>query len=490
MNTALVLEIGSSWIKMAVFRALIGNHYVKGVSAIASTDLGEDAIASIIADFLKEQRIRKPNTIVVSFSRNAVTLRNLRIPSQDASEIEDMIKLHVGRQVPYAKEEIVSGYRVVGNDSMGNSKVVLAIVHRESIRKIFRILEKINLYTEKVELSSDGTLSWLNKALKPAESELDSFIVLDVDSNYTDFIIATFKDVFFSRVVAQGRESLLDLSQWDRFIGEMKQTLVISQGEEVAAKPSRIYLTGACEGIEALAERIKTEFGLPVETVGILKNIGVSKELNSARPAALGTVSFTSLFGLGLDAGRKRINFVLSEALIRKALKERSFDMIALGSAVMYIILIICGVYLEKLHNRQAYLDILNDRYKVIEIESSDLNEKTERIKRIKARLDTESVPINYIYGISKIMPSEIDITSLLFEQGEKVTLKGRAHEMSDVFKFITILEDSPYLQDIQTRYTRRRKSKGKDVTEFELLCPLEMEAIEKRMEEATGESS
>lgn len=42
---------------------------------------------------------------------------------------------------------------------------------------------------------------------------------------------------------------------------------------------------------------------------------------------------------------------------------------------------------------------------------------------------------------------------------------------MSDVFKFITILEESPYLKDIQSRYMTRKKIKGKDVNEFELIC-------------------
>jgi Tfp pilus assembly protein PilN len=309
----------------------------------------------------------------------------------------------------------------------------------------------------------------------------DPFVILDIDSNFTDFIVSSYENILFSRVMASGSEQLNDETKWQKFIGEMKQTLIISQGEEVLSKPSKIYLTGAVAKIKKIATLIETEFNLPVQIVEPLENMPVAKALAKDPEDVCDQVSFSPIFGLGLDAVKKKINFVLPEAQIRKSLRERGKEMIMFASCAMYLILVICGVYMEKMHNRQVYFDLLKTRYQKIAKEADSLNEKVERIKRIKSKLDTKASAINYLYEVSKLLPSEIVINNMSFQKDDKVTLKGRTIEMSDVFKFISTLENSPYFKDIQTRYTTRKKLKGKDVTEFELICPVELETKGKK---------
>lgn len=475
MNTTLVLEIGNPWLKMVFFKSGFGAFALKGVTAVKMEALSEEHISAKVTDFLKKVNAGKPQNIIISFSRNAVTLRNLRIPSVNPTEIDDMIKLHVGRQVPYAKEEIVNGYRVTGKDNLGYSKVMLAVVHRESIRKIFRILETAGLYTDKIELSSDGILAWLCRAVKlPVLKFTDAFIVLDIDFNFTDFLVATAESILFSRVVTSGLEQLSDESNWQKFLGEMKQAMVISQGEEITHKPVRIYVTGAVGHIKGLCSKLEIEFNMPVESVAPLAGITGARGMMKEPAEIFDRVSMSALFGLGVDPLKKKINFVLPEAQIRKSLRERHYDLIFFGSAVMYLILVICGIYLEKMANRQSYLDLLKDNYRKISIEAEGFNEKLERVKRIKSKLDINTTIINYIYEISRLMPPEIVLKNFDFEKGDKITIKGQAKEMSDVFKLITILEESLYLKDIQSRYMTRKKVQGRDINEFELICPVE----------------
>ncbi len=481
MTTSLVLEIGTSWLKLALFGTAFGGVSLKGLSILSAANLSEDMVSMGIIDFLKEHKIKKPQFITVSFSRSAVTLRNLRIPSTTASEIDNMIKLHVGRQVPYAKEEIVNGYRVIGQDAMGYSKVMLAIIHRESIRKIFRILDHAGLYTDKVELSSDGILSWLDKATKAGElKKADTFIILDIDAGFTDFIVSTSENILFSRVINQGAQQLTDTSKWQKFIGEMKQTMVISQGEEVIKKPTRIYMSGAIEEIKGLSKNIEAEFNLPVEAMEPLKNVSLAKKYLKNPMETLAKGSVSAVLGLGLEPATKRINFVLPEAQIRKTLKERGKDMIFLGSGLMYLILIVCGIYLEKMHNRESYLVLLEDRYKKIAVSAGGLDESLDRIKKAKSELNMETTAINYLSEISKLLPPEIVVTSISYQKGDKINLKGRALEMTDVPALSTTLEKSPDFKEVQTRYSTRKELKGTEIIEFELVCPFEKEGKEK----------
>jgi hypothetical protein len=261
----------------------------------------------------------------------------------------------------------------------------------------------------------------------------------------------------------------------------MKQTIVISQGEEVVQKPSKIYMTGIVENLKGLSSRIETEFNLPVHVIEPLVNIPVAKEVTKNPPELFRNASFSALLGLGLDTIKKKINFVLPEAQIRRVLKERSRDVILLGSTAMYLILIICGVYLEKLHNRQAYLDLLNGRYQKIVTQAENLNERVERIKRIKSKLDMKSTALNYIREVSLLLPQDFVLLSINYQKDEKVQFKGRAVELSDIFKFVTTLEKSPYFKDVQTSYTTRKRIKDRDVNEFEIVCPVEKSGPQKK---------
>ncbi|MFB3918805.1 MAG: PilN domain-containing protein [Candidatus Velamenicoccus archaeovorus] len=475
MTTTVVLEIGNIWLKVVVFKTALGAAHLRGVLAKDINGQDDNAIGRQIAEFLKGLNIKKPQNLVICFSRNSVTLRNLRIPSVNPSEIDDMIKLHVGRQVPYAKEEIVNGHSLIGRDAMGYSKIMLAIVHRENIRRIFRILEKAELYSDKIELSSEGVLSWLKGAVKMSEMKAeDACLILDVDSAYTDFIVASPAMILFSRVIASGAEQLKDPEKWPRFFGEMKQTMVISQGEEILQKPVRVYVVGAVGQLKGFISQVETEFNLPASVVQPLEGVQADKDIVKSPPEALDQTSFSSLFGLGLDLARKKINFVLPEAQIRRALRERTRDIVLFGSGMMYFILIVCGIYSEKLYNRKAYLKLLNERYKTIAVQADNLNEELERLKKIKSKLDTNTIVLNYLSGLSKILPPEILVVNLSFQKDERMVIKGQAAQMSDIFKFITTLEDSPYFKDVETRYTTRKKIKGKDINEFELICPLE----------------
>jgi Tfp pilus assembly PilM family ATPase/Tfp pilus assembly protein PilN len=477
MNISLVLEIGNPWLKIVLFRGVLGTTHIKAMAAFNSPNAGEEALSGHIAGFLKEQGVKKPQTILICFSRNAVTLRNLRIPSSNTNEIDDMIKLHVGRQVPYAKEEIISGHRVIGKDNMGYAKVMLAIVHRESVRKIFRILEKAGLYSDRMELSSDGVLSWLTRALKVGENRSqEAFILLDIDGNFSDFIVSSYDNILFSRVITLGVEQLADEAKWPKFIGEMKQTMIISQGEEVVQKPSRIFVTGAGAALARLVRTIETELNLPVESVETLTHQPMAKDATFNPKDALRTTSFSALLGLGLDAAKKKISFILPEAQIRKTLRERTREVIFFGTSAMYLMLAFCGIYFEKMHNKQSYSDVLAARYEKIASQAEDLSEKVARLQKIKSKLDTKSVALSYLYEISRLLPDEITVTSISFLKDDRLDIKGHAAQMSDIFKFVTTLENSPFFREVQSRYTTRKKVKGLDMNEFEIACPLETE--------------
>ena len=186
-----------------------------------------------------------------------------------------------------------------------------------------------------------------------------------------------------------------------------------------------------------------------------------------------GGVSISAVLGLALDTSRQRINFVLPEVQIRKTLKERSRDLILLGSLLMFILALSGGIFLAKVSNRTGYLKLLDQRFGEIRKNVEELDSMAKKIRIIRERLNTRILSLDYLYQIHKLIPAEITLKMITLEADDKTTLRGQAQTMSDAFKFIDILKNSAYFKDIQTKYTSKKRVAERDVSEFEIICPM-----------------
>ena len=199
MKLSLGIEINEEYLKLVAVKPLklqppkIFDCIVERISSFS-----DEQITNRIVEILHTWKI-KPNRIALCLPRNFVTVRNLHLPSQDRQEIMQMINLHIGRVVPYKKEEIVFGYQSLGRDEMGYSKELVAIVHIDIIRRQSRILEKAGLFIDNICLSSFGTWQWVIKNYQNEMNQNDLYLILDIDSIFTDFIIFSRTNLLFTR---------------------------------------------------------------------------------------------------------------------------------------------------------------------------------------------------------------------------------------------------------------------------------------------------
>jgi len=178
---------------------------------------------------------------------------------------------------------------------------------------------------------------------------------------------------------------------------------------------------------------------------------------------------------LALEIPRKRITFILPEIQVRRSLEERSREIIALGSLLMFIFIVTGLVFLAKTYNRTGYKKLLTDKYEDVGGDVEKLEEMSKKSKIIKERLETRAYAINCLYQINKLMPAEIVLKTLTFEADDKITLRGQAQAMSDVYKFNSTLEKSGYFKDIQIKFQTRKRIAERDISEFEIVCPIQM---------------
>jgi Tfp pilus assembly PilM family ATPase/Tfp pilus assembly protein PilN len=460
-----VLEITEQWLKLVIAKSSLKGPEIENLIIKPLASFTPDVLRPELNNTLKDLKIT-PYPLIICFPRNQVTVRNLHLPSRDPIEIEGMVNLNLPRQVPYPKEEIISGYEILGVDETGYTKVMLAITHRETLSRIFNILDAAGLFPEKVELSSQGIFSWFMFMQKSGgfSNPAGLNILLDIDYNFTDFLIVSKENLLFSRTIPHGSDQIYADAELRRnkFIYELKQSLLNFQSEETGKKPSKIFISGAIGGITDLDKLISEQLGLAVEILENTKFLPKNKK-----------VSISALLGLALESHKKRINFILPEIQIRKTLKERVRQLILLGSLLIYIIIVICFIFLGRVYNRQANLRLLNEQIQILGQDVNKLDEMSKKIKIIKERINTQGTTINYLYYIHKLTAPEIWFETISLEESGKIVLRGQAAQMSDVFKFITKLEESGYFKNIETKYTTKKRVADKDITEFEINCPM-----------------
>jgi hypothetical protein len=117
---------------------------------------------------------------------------------------------------------------------------------------------------------------------------------------------------------------------------------------------------------------------------------------------------------------------------------------------------------------------MLNERNKAVEKDIVALVSLSKRLETVRSFSYLQKIPLILVSEIYKITPPEIAVTLISVDESYNITLRGQGTQLSDVFKFITSLENSPYLKDVQTKSTRTRKVRDRDVTDFELAFRLE----------------
>ncbi|GAI08673.1 unnamed protein product, partial [marine sediment metagenome] len=135
-----VLEINGDWLKV-VQAELHGK--ARKISRVVTEKIASPSdkeISQRIANLAKELEINS-DFLVVSLPHQLAAVRNLELPSANPAEIKDMVQLQVGKQTPFTKEEIIYDYQILDTNEEGYSRVMLAIVHRDVIRRYFKILE-------------------------------------------------------------------------------------------------------------------------------------------------------------------------------------------------------------------------------------------------------------------------------------------------------------------------------------------------------------
>lgn len=461
MKPVFSLEINEKWLKMGFPQSAKADGSVdEKVKVLSVTGLKDDQIIEAIKEVCRGLKI-KSGSVILSLPRNQVIVRNVHLPSKDEIEIQQMISLHVGRIVPYRKEDSVYSYKILGRDDRRYTKAMIAIVHQDVIRRLDAIIEAAGFFVEDIFLSSYGSLGYVIDKCKNDINPADVNLILEIDSSYVDFIAFSDNKVLYSRSIPVEVTQIFQETGMKKLFGEIRQSLVIFHSEETSKKPARIYVMGARVNIADFVKTLEKELEIPVKTISFeaQKDVSFPQFLSVAAVKAF----------MAQEKTGPVMRFLIPEIQIRKSLNERAKELMILGGLILFFIMALGGIFTTRIYHQQAYLEKLQSRNKDIFLSVGDALEQSRKVDFVKGVLTSRKVPMAFLNRLFKIMPKETAIKSVSLDKDKKIVLRGEARELSDVFKFVGELEKASYISDVRTKSTRRRKVQDKEITDFEL---------------------
>lgn len=450
-----IVQISREHIKVA--RAQFSGGELRAEEYAAEDVQENDALSSqALASCLKRWRSRS-GSVTLSVSRNAATVRNLHLPSEDEREIAQMVDLNIVRMVPYKKEDVVSGHRIVGKDEAGYTRVLVVIVRADILRRQVALVEKAGLLVERLTLSSYGL--WNSFRSQPSDDALT--LVLDIDAGFTDCVIMQKENLLFSRSINVGARGLISDfgSSAVKFVNEVKQSLVMFHNEEMNQKVTGIVLCGA-KAAASLEQKLKDEFDVPVTLQPPAKGVGAD-------------ISVSSMAAAGVE-GAAEAALLLPEIQIRKTLRKDTADLVFFSGLFCYLLVLVGGFYWSQVYIRESHLKTIQFKSTLLERELAQVVDKAGKTDFVKKNLNSRQIPGIVVSEVQAIIPDTVAVTAVSLDEKGKVFLRGQADGLATAFQFIDSLGGIQRFRDVQTRSTRKKKVRDRELTEFEVSFTVE----------------
>jgi len=463
-KTTALMETGKTYLKLA----LVEDNFDKNriiTKLVKQDSAGNEAIARI----LERESF---DDLVIVLPRNQVTVRNLELPTTDPQEIKDIISIQAGKQTPFSKDEIVSDFQTIGLSRSHYTKVLLAIVQKSVINNYLNNFAGKKEIIQKVVLDSECFDNWYSSIQYKIGDE--TFAILDFSSDFSDFCVLSKGKLLFTKLLPLGIRNLSKKGWQEAFFEEIKLLFNTYRKENIGPAFNKVIFTDATPN-ENLKDILTKQFSLEVlSPFEDIESIVISSEAKTILDEEKKKgVSFFKLIGLALNPDRSFMDFLPQGLKQARQKRIKRKKLMLTGILILLVFILGGGIFLERIYTKALLLKRLNTQLIKLEEETTELKKEDLKIKLIKSRIDTKNSAIEVLREIHKVTPQEIYLAAIGFDESKQVSLRGSSVSMSEVFKFVKTLKKLPIFKDVKTKYITKRKLKGKDLTDFEITCPL-----------------
>ena len=423
----------------------------------------EEALTEEIKNLVASLSI-SDRKVILNIPRHLVTVRFLRLPSTKPDEIGKMIKVESLKHVPYADEDIIAGWRVVESFEDGYSNVLLAIVQAATVNRLLRILKRAGLTTESVALGSEALYLWYLVSI-PEGEESRKVLLADIDPHYVNIAVIEGRKIVFTRgAICDSKEKAAGSA-----VTHQIRISMATYQKESSATIEKVVLTGADDNVMAIRDLLGKELAIPTDVMGQTENIPLADKAEIDSKDA----SFTELLGLVMRPEGIKVNLMPEDLVEAKRVNAIQKNVTISAVLSLLVLSMIFILVVKKLYDKAVYLSYINFELKKMSPQVAGAKKMLKEIAIVRDQVRKKPYSVDIVTEIHKITPDGISLNFMDFESGKSVILRGNTSALSDVFKYVSILEKSPYFNGAKVRYATKRVTSKAEIIDFEIKCEL-----------------
>ena len=156
-SLTVAIDFSNGWIKIAQAETKAGHISLVYITAApfpvdveGKNQVSNKEFKKLVWDMLRFN----PKNVISCLPRHLVTIRFLKLPSINEIEIAKMLEFQATRQLPFSKEDVVTGYKIFDLDKDGYSRVMLVIAQKNILDNHFAMLKEAGISPRLVYLST------------------------------------------------------------------------------------------------------------------------------------------------------------------------------------------------------------------------------------------------------------------------------------------------------------------------------------------------
>ncbi len=462
------IDLNDEYLKIAHVRHAALKIEVANLISREVRGMSDEDIAAFITQTLADLKIVNPRAFIAVPLHTVIT-RSIEIPSRDPEEIREIVNLQASRHTPYSRSEIIVDTLLVGIVRESYTKALLVIAPREIVVRQTKILEKANLNLEKVFFPPEGLCHAVTKIMDN-ETSAHVTAIVHMDTVFTNFVVIQKGKILFVRGISIGASHLLEEKEvyHERFTDELHKSLESYIADEAGPQPSLLLLTGVIAEITDLDDLFSQTLSIPIKHQTYYNHFPITKQARAAASSSK-QVSYFNLIAPLLLFEKMKVNLVSEEQKLRIRLEERGKEMVKTGMFVMILLSLAIALFVSKVYFKTAYLQNLTARYQSVKESAKELERISTKTQVIKQYLSTRGNSIEALAALYDTLPTDVRLSSVKYEDGQKLSVKGTSAVMGSVFSFVTNLEKSKQFKSVKTKYVTSGNDGGKVVQDFEI---------------------
>ena len=373
----------------------------------------------------------KPKDIII-IPRYQVTLRFIEFPSTDSSEIKSMAEFQALKELPYSKEEIITGFRNIGSYKKGFSYIMLAIVKRQLVEEM---MAQRRPKPENIKLETELLYLYLLKKSIVKQDKVS--LVINIQKDYSEIMIIDKTKPVFSRGLTNGKGWLEEIN---RSLISYRRDRNNREIEEA------VVMHSSTLSIENIKPDIEAFFTSPVNFYEY------KEDLNS--------------ISLPLE-----IDLLPVEYIDKRLSKESARQALATYFLLFIAVAMLGSFFVFKAHEKNETSLALSKKIDRMQNDVGQLNTFLRKTEILKSQKEEGERSINILKECYELVPQDISLGGLDYDNSGILYCKGTARDMPGVFNFIKALEKSKYFKKVEVKYATKKQMENQEFTAFNIGC-------------------